>query len=69
MAASFPRPACARIECDVCGERVRADDTQGLLLFARGDRVRDQQPPLCARCAHAIGMAALVRVIAEEEEG
>jgi len=52
----------------VCGDRIRGEETQGLLLFARGDRVRDEQPPLCARCAHAIGMAALVRVIAEEEE-
>ena len=69
MAASFPRPARARIECDVCGDRIRGEEAQGLLLFARGDRVRDEQPPLCARCAHAIGMAALVRVIAEEEEG
>ena len=53
----------------MCGERVRGEDTQGLLLFAQGERVRDEHPPLCARCAHVIGMAALVRVIAEEEEG
>jgi hypothetical protein len=28
-----------------------------------------EEPPLCASCAHAIGMTALFRFEAEEDEG
>ena len=41
----------------------------GLLVFARGDEVRYEEPPLCARCSVAIGVTALVRWAEEEEEG
>lgn len=46
----------------------RAPAASGLLLFVRGDRVVREEPPLCARCAHAIGMTALVRFAEEEQE-
>jgi hypothetical protein len=38
-------------------------------VFARGDEVRYEEPPLCARCSVAIGVTALVRWAEEEEEG
>lgn len=41
----------------------------GLLLFARDDELRFEQPPLCSRCSVAIGVTALVRWAEEEEEG
>ena len=41
----------------------------GLLVFARGEEVRYEEPPLCARCSVAIGVTALVRWAEEEEEG
>lgn len=42
---------------------------RGLLVWARGDERRYQEPPLCPRCAAAIGMSALQRWEIEEEEG
>jgi hypothetical protein len=54
------------------GEQLDDDDAalgSGLLVFARGDEVRYEEPPLCARCSVAIGVTALVRWAEEEEEG
>lgn len=65
--------------CDVCGADIacfRDDDDdgldiggRGLLVWARGDERRYQEPPLCSSCATAIGVSALARWEIEEEEG
>jgi hypothetical protein len=65
-------------QCDVCGEQVEASDEpgegfdvhgRGLLVWARGEERRYQEPPLCPGCAAAIGVSALQRWEIEEEEG
>lgn len=65
-----------QIRCDVCAERVTEEEDdgphvhgRGLLVWARGDERRYQEPPLCPACAAAIGMTALQRWEIEEEEG
>lgn len=56
--------------CDACSAPIEGEPAaRGLLLFPRGERVEREEPPLCERCAHAIGMTALYRFIEEEEEG
>jgi hypothetical protein len=67
--------------CDVCAATLDArgatdsdgagyDVTgHGLLVWSRGDERRYQEPPLCAACAAAIGVRALLRWEIEEEEG
>ena len=64
------------IRCDACSEllETESDDGycvqgRGLLVWARGDERRYQEPPLCAACAAAIGVSALARWEIEEEEG
>ena len=55
--------------CDACGQAIEGEPSgKGLLVFPRGDTVHYEEPPLCARCAHAIAWTALWRW-AEEEEG
>jgi hypothetical protein len=67
MAHSHPY---AILFCDACGEPVPADASGGgLLIFARGDESKFEEPPLCSRCSVAIGVTALVRWAEEEEEG
>lgn len=66
MAHSHPY---AILTCDACGEPVTGDAGSGLLIFARGDELSYEEPPLCARCSVAIGVTALVRWAEEEEEG
>jgi hypothetical protein len=62
--------------CDVCGVAVTDDDGEGSevpgrghYVWARGDEVRRESPPLCASCAAALGLSALARWEIEEEEG
>jgi hypothetical protein len=65
--------------CDVCGAPLGADDDElgtgpalsghGLYVWARGDKVVYEEPPLCASCGMAIGVSALARWEIEEEEG
>jgi hypothetical protein len=64
--------------CDVCAAPMAseaADDEgqavsgRGLLVWARGEERRYQEPPLCPSCASAIGLSALQRWEIEEEEG
>jgi hypothetical protein len=56
--------------CHACNAPIQGEPAgRGLLLFARGDEVRYEEPPLCGRCAHAICMTALYRWEIEEEEG
>lgn len=65
------------VRCDACGEALPTEDDddsfaitgRGLLVWARGDEVRREEPPLCASCAAAIGLTALSRWELEEEEG
>lgn len=42
---------------------------RGLLVWARGDERRYEEPELCPRCASAIGVTALHRWEIEEDEG
>ena len=66
--------------CDVCAapldhasegdDEDRPDVTgRGLLVWARGEERRYQEPPLCSACAAAIGVSALWRWETEEDEG
>jgi hypothetical protein len=62
--------------CDVCGAVVEEDDGEGadvpgraLYVWARGDELRREEPPLCSSCAAALGLSALGRWEIEEEEG
>ncbi len=66
MAHSHPY---AILFCDACGEPVSGDASGGLLVFARGDEPKYEEPPLCSKCSVAIGVTALVRWAEEEEEG
>ncbi|MCZ7680521.1 MAG: hypothetical protein M5U28_17860 [Sandaracinaceae bacterium] len=56
---------CHACDADIDGEPA----SRGYLLFQRGDRPHVERPPLCERCAHAIGMTALFRFWMEEDEG
>lgn len=75
-----PGPAC----CSVCAaglteetEGANGDDSdddartrgRGLLLWARGDERRYEEPELCPSCASAIGVSASQRWEIEEDEG
>jgi len=56
---------CHACEAPIDGE----PGGHGLFVFPRGDDVVYEEPPLCEKCAHAIGMTALWRFAEEEEEG
>jgi hypothetical protein len=65
--------------CSVCDEPIASDDAddedamdiggRGLLVWARGDERRYEEPRLCPSCASAIGVTALQRWEIEEDEG
>jgi len=63
--------------CSVCSSTLEADDDsdparlrgRGLLVWARGEERRYEEPHLCPACASAIGMTALSRWEIEEDEG
>jgi hypothetical protein len=64
--------------CDVCGRPLPAPDSaeaddeptgSGLYVWTRGSDVHYEEPPLCAGCATAISVSAMVRWEIEEEEG
>ncbi len=56
--------------CHACDAEIEGEPAgKGFLLFVRGERPLIERPPLCERCAHAIGMTALFRFWMEEEEG
>jgi len=78
MASRFPPPAppaaedsgACTFECDACGKKVQGEPAgRGLYVWARGDESRYEEPPLCARCANAIGLAALAQWELEEDDG
>ncbi len=58
-------------DCDACSAVVPGEPAgRGLYVWSRGaDEVRYEEPPLCARCATAIGLTALAIFSMEEEEG
>jgi hypothetical protein len=57
-------------ECDACGKKVEGEPAgSGLYVWTRGDETRYEEPPLCARCANAIGLAALAQWELEEDDG
>jgi len=67
--------------CSVCSSALgedfgESDEDQpsrvrgrGLLVWARGEERRYEEPELCPRCASAIGVTALHRWEIEEDEG
>jgi hypothetical protein len=60
----------AEVECDACGGVIAGEPAgKGLYIWTRGEEVRYEEPPLCARCATAIGITALALFSMEEEEG
>ena len=55
-------------ECDACGKKVEGEPAgHGLYVWTRGDETRYEEPPLCSRCANAIGLAALAQWELEED--
>ena len=55
-------------ECDACGKSVEGEPAGcGLYVWTRGDETRYEEPPLCASCANAIGLAALAQWELEED--
>jgi hypothetical protein len=56
--------------CHACDEEIDGEPAgHGLLVWPRGDDYHYEEPPLCDRCANAIGLAALWRFAQEEDEG
>jgi hypothetical protein len=62
--------------CSVCSAELGDDEDddgavrgRGLLVWARGDERRYEEPQLCPSCASAIGVSALQRWEIEEDEG
>jgi hypothetical protein len=59
--------------CDVCGVVVDEDDedaSTALYIWTRGDETRYEQPPICAKCGPALGLAQVRRwAIEDDEEG
>jgi predicted RNA-binding Zn-ribbon protein involved in translation (DUF1610 family) len=63
-------------QCHACERELHAADDEGfsvpgkgLLIWARGDERRAEEPKLCPSCGAAIGMTMLTRWAIEEEEG
>ncbi|HKQ68923.1 MAG TPA: hypothetical protein VJT73_06280 [Polyangiaceae bacterium] len=55
-------------ECDACGKATEGEPAgRGLYVWTRGDERRYEEPPLCASCANAIGLAALAQWELEED--
>ena len=62
-------------QCDACGLPVTRDaegsmapSGSGLYVWARGDEVRYEEPPLCSDCAAAIGLTQLQLWEQEDDE-
>lgn len=63
-------PRAAELHCDACDEVIEGEPAgHGLYLWTRGGEIRLEEPPLCRRCATAIGITALQSWSVEEEEG
>ena len=49
-------------ECDACGKWFSGEPGgSGLFIWARGEEVRYEEPPLCSECAGEIAVGALLR--------
>lgn len=56
--------------CDACDEVIEGEPGgSGLYVWTRGTEVRFEEPPLCVRCATAIGVCAREAWSMEEDEG
>ena len=63
-----PESKAPTFECDACGKSVEGEPAgRGLYVWTRGDETRYEEPPLCATCANAIGLAALAQWELEED--
>jgi hypothetical protein len=69
-AALASRDAPTEAVCDVCEAPVGDEPGgRGLLLWHRGDDVREEEPVLCDECATAITTRALGRIEEDDDEG
>jgi hypothetical protein len=58
-----------RLVCDACGKPIDGEPAgSGLYVWTRGEEVRYEEPPLCEKCANAIGLAALAQWEIEGDE-
>ena len=56
--------------CHVCDGTILGEPpSHGTIVFFRGDRRITEEPPLCGRCALAIGARALGAWAEDEDEG
>jgi hypothetical protein len=63
-----PSERPSSFECDACGKTVEGEPSgHGLYVWTRGEEVRYEEPPLCARCANAVNLAALAQWELEED--
>lgn len=70
MASMRDPQGMQRVQCHACDAMIEGEPAgRGLLMFPRGDYVEYEEPPLCSRCALAIGVTALMSFAEEEEEG
>ncbi|HSO00501.1 MAG TPA: hypothetical protein VLS89_19550 [Candidatus Nanopelagicales bacterium] len=70
LRAGKAEPEADELCCDACDEPIEGEPAgHGLYVWSRGDEVRREEPPLCGRCATAIGITALQAWSIEEEEG
>ena len=52
--------------CDLCGKKCRGTpEGSGLFMWTRGEEVRTEEPPLCAKCAKKLTWRALAAFSAE----
>lgn len=63
------------VRCDACGTPITEDEGErvagrGLLVFARGEEVRYEEPHLCNECATAVGITQhRIWDLEDDEEG
>lgn len=56
---SYATAATARL-CDLCGSVIEGEPVgSGLLVWARGEELRRDEPPLCAQCAASLSILAV----------
>ncbi len=68
--AALQRRQPEALSCNACDAPIRGEPAgRGLLMWTRGDSVQLEEPPLCPRCATAIGVSAIRHWELDEEEG
>lgn len=56
--------------CDACEAQIEGEAAgHGLFIHMRGDNVVYEEPPLCRKCALAIGVTALAHFYDQDEGG